>query len=130
MLHENKKHLIFLEDRKKKLHCLFTVQLSGCSKRKIYKFQKNLKGRIFLCASIFYIMGKISISFFSINKIIQITLLISCQGNIDRYVELMIFYSFLSSISQTYKPTICQTEVDCFSYVSDVTWWYIIIISR
>ena len=86
---------IFLEDRNK-IALFVYCPIVWPSKRKIYKFQKNLKGRIFLCASIFYIMGKISISFFSINKIIQITLLISCQGNIDRYVELMIFYSFLS----------------------------------
>ena len=97
MLHKNKKHLpnIFGRSKKNCTVCLLPNCLAA-RKEKFTNSKKNLKGRIFLCASIFYIMGKISISFFSINKIIQITLLISCQGNIDRYVELMIFYSFLS----------------------------------
>ena len=91
-----KKHLIFLEYRKKIALFVYCPIVWLLEKKNLQIPKKNLKGRIFLCASIFYIMGKISISFFSINKIIQITLLISCQGNIDRYVELMIFYSFLS----------------------------------
>ena len=86
---------IFGRSKKNCTVCLLPNCLAA-RKEKFTNSKKNLKGRIFLCASIFYIMGKISISFFSINKIIQITLLISCQGNIDRYVELMIFYSFLS----------------------------------